>query len=230
MSIKGFLFDCDGTLFFNSDLHTLSMGRIFERDYGLPAPDDHTMITEIFGRTNWEIYRNMISADATDEEAEHFNARKEEEYRNICLEYPERLHLVEGAPELLDYLKENRIPFAMATGSAIDNVRFYFEHLGLSRWFDDNNLLYADGSFPGKPAPDIYILAAKKLGLSPSECVVFEDGTSGIHSAIDAGCGGVVAVYDKRFEIPEKEKSMVDSIHHDMTDWKEILASYGLVR
>ena len=125
-------------------------------------------------------------------------------------------------------VKDNDIPVCMATGAPISNVNFYREQFGIDRWFGDGKLLYADGSFPGKPAPDIYVMAAKQLGLDPSECVVFEDGTSGIIAAREAGCGGVVAVYDERFELPDSTKSMVDSIHHDLTDWRSILASYGI--
>ena len=118
----------------------------------------------------------------------------------------------------------------MATCAPLTNVEFYWKHLGLGRWFDADNLVYGDGSFPGKPAPDIYLMAAKKLGLSPKECVVFEDGASGIRSAAAAGCGGIVAVYDRRFDLPEEIKAQADSIHHELTDWQAILRRYGLMR
>jgi HAD superfamily hydrolase (TIGR01509 family) len=62
-------------------------------------------------------------------------------------------------------------------------VSFYIKNLGLDRWFSEDNMVWDNGAFPGKPAPDIYRLAAAKLGLSPSECLVYEDGTSGILAA-----------------------------------------------
>lgn len=228
MSIKGFLFDFDGTLFFNNEFHTYTVGRVFERYYGLPAPDNETMINKMFGRTNRTVVLECINPNATEEDINFFDETKEREYRELCLENPDKLHLTPGAEELLDYLKDNDIPRCIATGAPIANVEFYREQFGLDKWFGNGNILYSDRSIPGKPAPDIYIAAAKRIGLDPSECVVFEDGTSGIQAARAAGCGGVVAVYEKRFDIPDSAKAMVDSIHHDMTDWRNILKSYGL--
>ena len=230
MSIKGLLFDFDGTLFFNSDLHARAIGRVFEQDHGLPMPDDHTLITRIFGRPNPEIYRDMVDPHATEEQMNRFDARKEEEFQALCLEHPDRLHLVEGAVELLNYLKKNQIPYAIATCAPRTNVEFYWKHLGLGNWFDESNMVYGDGSFPGKPAPDIYLMAAEKLGLASEECAVFEDGASGIEAAVRAGCGAIIALYDKRFDLPNTSKAQSDSIYHDLTDWRNILAHYGLMR
>ena len=229
MSIKGVIFDFDGTLFFNSDIHTIATQRIFVK-LGFPEPDDDTMVHRIFGRPNSTIYLENIDPNATAEELDRFEIMKETEYQNTCLDMPERLHLVDGASELLDYLKSNGIPYAIATGAPRTNVEFYKKHLGITRWFDDSNIIYHDGSFPGKPAPDIYLLTAKKLGLSPNECMVFEDGTSGIRAANLAGVGAVVAVYDARYSSPVEPDVTVHSIHHDMKAWKEIISDLGLMR
>ena len=228
MSIKGFLFDFDGTLFFNSELHTISLGRIFEKYYNTPAPDFATMVNKIFGKTNDLVFRENVNPNATDEETKYFDDLKEADFRALCLETPDKLHLVEGACEFLDYLKEHGIPCCIATGATPLNVKFYREQFNLDKWFGNGNIFYVDGSFPGKPAPDIYIKAANNIGLDPSECVVFEDATSGIIAARAAGCGGVVAICDERFELPPETIDMVDAVYHDMTDWKSILSHYDL--
>ena len=57
-----------------------------------------------------------------------------------------------------------------------------------------NKIVYADGTLPGKPAPDIYIKAAEKLGLKPEECIVVEDAISGIEAAKSAGIGKIIAI------------------------------------
>jgi len=67
-------------------------------------------------------------------------------------------------------------------------------HLHLDRWFDVGLIVYDDGSRPGKPAPDIYLQAARNLGLAPAQCVVVEDSRSGIEAAHAAGIGYIVAV------------------------------------
>ena len=105
--------------------------------------------------------------------------------------------MTQGSEELLEYLKENGIPYAMATGAQRNELEFFFEHLPLARYFSWDNILYTDGTFAGKPAPDCYLLAAKKLGLDASECLVFEDGTAGLAAARAANAGGVVCIYEK---------------------------------
>ena len=82
----------------------------------------------------------------------------------------------------------------IATMSEWDNVEFYIEHFHLEKWFDIDKIVYSDGKIPGKPAPDIFLIAAKKLGLKPSECVVIEDALAGIKSAHSAGIGKIIAI------------------------------------
>ena len=64
----------------------------------------------------------------------------------------------------------------------------------MDRWFDPRRIVYDDGTFSGKPAPDIYLRAAERIGLSPSRCIVAEDARSGIEAARRAGAGMIVAV------------------------------------
>ena len=227
MAIKGILFDFNGTLFFDSEYHARAFELCCEK-YGMPVFDRQFMINNIFGRTNAEICMSHYIPNATEAQIEEFGKYKEKLYTDACIDNPTHLHLCEGVTEMLDYLKKNSIPYCIATGSPLENVEFYFEHLGLGKWFTMDNLVYCDGSFAGKPAPDIYLLAAKRLGLDTSECAIFEDGTSGIQAAHDAGCGGIVAVYEKKYELPDSTKAMVDIICHDLTDWRSILAKYGL--
>ena len=106
----------------------------------------------------------------------------------------DQLHLADGAYELLDMLKAAGVRMAVATSSGRSNTQFYIKRFDLWRWFNQNTLIYNDGSIPGKPAPDIYVTAAGSIGLEPSDCVVFEDMPSGIESAVAAGAGSIMAV------------------------------------
>jgi beta-phosphoglucomutase-like phosphatase (HAD superfamily) len=76
-------------------------------------------------------------------------------------------------------------------------VDFFFEHLNLATWFDVENIAYDNGDIAGKPAPDLYLLAAKKLNLPPGKCIVIEDSISGIQSAHSAGIGHIIALGPK---------------------------------
>ena len=75
-----------------------------------------------------------------------------------------------------------------------DNVEFYIKEFKLGKWFDINKIIYSNGKIPGKPAPDIYQIASKKLNLTPKDCVVIEDAISGINAAKNANIGMIIAI------------------------------------
>ena len=106
----------------------------------------------------------------------------------------ENTKLAQGAPELLDFLVEKNIPHTIATASDRVNVDFFIEIFDLPRWFEVEKIVFDDGFMPNKPAPDIYLKAAKRLGLEPQECIVVEDAISGIDSAKSAGIGKIIAI------------------------------------
>ena len=74
------------------------------------------------------------------------------------------------------------------------NVEFYIKEFNLARWFDLDKIVYSNGKIKGKPAPDIYEIAAKNLGLKPKDCIVVEDALSGIESAHSAKIGKIIAI------------------------------------
>ncbi len=230
MNLKGILFDFNGTLLFDSDMHIEAFRRLFPK-YGLPCPSTEHMIKSFLGKPNRKIYEETVSPVYTEEELAKFIADKEAEYFNICIELGENFRLADGAVEMLDAIKAMGIPYCLATGSERVNVEFYVKHLKLDRWFEiGKNLIYEDGSFTGKPSPDIYNMAAKKIGLTPAECLIFEDATTGILAANAAKAGAVVVVYDKNYPSPLINGAKADAVYHDHRLWKEILTSYGLMR
>lgn len=95
-----------------------------------------------------------------------------------------------GAEKLLSFLQQNGYKVALATATEPDRTRTYLERLGLYKYFDE--VVCASMVKTGKPAPDIYIFAAQKLGLAPCECIALEDSANGIKSANSAGCKTVM--------------------------------------
>lgn len=226
--IKGILFDFNGTLFYDSDKHIIAVQEFFLRR-GLPAPSADDIVLNMFGKTNRTIFKDRYKKDATDAEIEAYGGEKEALYREACLNSPETFHLIDGAVEFLGYLKEHSIPYNLATGSPLDNVKFYFEHMGLGEWFSIDRVVYDDGSRPGKPAPDMYIEAARRIGLSPEECIVFEDAANGIISAISARAGAVYAVLSDELVSPIFNGISVDGEIRDFKNYKEILDRYEII-
>ena len=96
------------------------------------------------------------------------------------------LELKSGIKELLQYLKSNHIPAAVATATDFERTKDYLTKVGIFDSFD--KIVCATMVENGKPKPDIYIYAAQQLGFDPSECVALEDSPNGVRSAAGAGC------------------------------------------
>lgn len=91
-----------------------------------------------------------------------------------------------GIYELLDYLEEAEIPAAIASSSPLEAIEKHLSAVSLLHRFQK---VCSAHSIPnGKPAPDIYLLAAAELGLKPEECLALEDSPTGILAGYRAGC------------------------------------------
>ena len=191
--MKGIIFDFNGTLYWDSQLH-YDAWREFSKIIRGYEFTDIEMRDKMFGHTNEDIIEYAIGKKPSKEMVEKYGKEKEALYRKRCLLKPEEFKLAPGAIEFLDYLKENNIPRTIATMSEWDNVEFYIKEFHLEKWFDLDKIVYSDGTIPGKPAPDIFMIAAEKIGLKPSDCVVVEDAIAGINSAKSAGIGKIIAI------------------------------------
>ncbi len=103
-----------------------------------------------------------------------------------------------GAEELLKFLKANNIKIGLASGSSRLSVMHHLNEVSAVDYFDA--IVGGDEVTNGKPAPDIFLLTAKRLGADPKDCFVFEDASNGIKAGHNAGmrCIGVedVAPFD----------------------------------
>lgn len=191
--MQGIIFDFNGTLYWDSQLH-YDAWREFSKILRGTEFTDEEMRDKMFGHTNEDIIEYAIGKKPTKEMVAKYAYEKESLYRKRCLLDPENFKLAPGAIEFLDFLKANNIPRTIATMSEWDNVEFYIKEFHLEKWFDIDKIVYSDGTIPGKPAPDIFMIAADKIGLHPKDCVVVEDAIAGINSAKSAGIGKIIAI------------------------------------
>ena len=191
--MKGIIFDFNGTLYWDSQLHYDAWREFSAMLRSTPFTDEE-MREHMFGHTNTDIIEYLIGQKPTAEMVEKYGKEKEAVYRKRCLLNKEDFKLAPGAVELLDFLKQNNIPRTIATMSEWDNVEFYIKEFNLGKWFNLEKIVYSDGTIPGKPAPDIFLKAAKNIGLDPKDCVVVEDAIAGINSAKNAGIGKIIAI------------------------------------
>lgn len=216
--MKGIIFDFNGTLFWDSQLHLDAWREYSKKLRGTPFTDDE-MFKYMFGRTNEDIIEYAIGQKPDKALVEKFANEKEAEYRTMCLKRPQDLKLAPHAEEFLNFLKAHNIPRTIATMSEWCNVEFYIEQFHLEKWFDLEKIVYSDGKIPGKPAPDIYLIAAQNLGLNPGECIVIEDALSGIQAAKSAGIGKIIAIASRE---PVEFYKDVEGVSQIITDFSMI--------
>ena len=124
-----------------------------------------------------------------------------------------------GARQMLEYLKENGYKVALATATTYERTEKYLKKLSLFEYFDE--IVCAAMVKRGKPAPDIYIEAAKRLGLETSQCLALEDSLNGMKSANAAGCVTVMVP-----DLDEPDENSLPLIHYvadGLTDIQKIL-------
>lgn len=223
--MKGIIFDFNGTLFWDSKLH-YDAWREFSKELRGYEFTDEEMRDKMFGHTNSDIIEYAIGRKPSPAMVEKYAEEKEALYRKRCLLDKENFKLAPGAIEFLDFLKEHNIPRTIATMSEWCNVEFYIREFKLEKWFDIDKIVYSDGSIAGKPAPDIFLIAAEKINLPPKECLVIEDALAGIKSAQAAGIGKIYAIASMEPDEFYQNISGVDKIIHNFDEINRSIFDY----
>ncbi len=195
---QGIIFDFNGVLLWDTDWQVQSWQGIAKSLRGREMTAEE-LANQMHGRPNADVLSYLAGAPVVGKQLHELIEVKESLYRDLCLLNPRRFILSPGAQDLLDALVEHNVPRAIATSSEITNVRFFIEHLRLEHWFDADKLVYDDGLRPGKPAPDIYLEAARRIGVEPHWCLVVEDAVSGLASAQAAGISELIALGPSSF-------------------------------
>lgn len=193
MPYRGIIFDFNGVLFSDGDLQEHAWQVVAGQLRGREMTAEEFAL-HMHGRSNAYVLSYLAGRDISGAELAEWIEVKESLFRNLCLETPNRLVLSPGAQDLLGSLARAGIPRTIATSSGIANVRFFTEHLHLDRWFDAGSLVYDDGVRPGKPAPDMYLAAARNIGVEPGRSIAVEDAVSGVAAAQAAGIGYIVGI------------------------------------
>ena len=177
---SAYIFDMDGTLTDNMHYHHLSwMKFIDEKQLGIDA---ETFERDYHKGTLIEVMARFFPHLTTEEELREVGNEKEALYRNT---YGHLLQPLKGLHPFLDALKTKNIPLGLATMGDQNNLEMTLKQLKITSYF--HSTTGGDQVEKGKPHPEIFLTAAKKLGVAPQECLAFEDTTSGIKAAQAAG-------------------------------------------
>ncbi|MGW6570407.1 HAD family hydrolase [Streptomyces sp. NPDC054975] len=101
--------------------------------------------------------------------------------------FQRELEAVAGATEVLKRLVAAGVPYCLASSGSHERIRVGHRKTGLDAWFRDENIFSAEDVGRGKPAPDLFLHAAARMGVAPERCVVVEDSRLGIQAALAAG-------------------------------------------
>ena len=182
---RAVIFDLDGVLV---DSEPLSLGVLADEMRALGIAD---ATPEEVGRQFLGVSLPVIRAYVADRLGrpvpETFVERFEDRLLAI---YPEKLQVIDGVPALLDQLQDAGIGMAIATGGSLRRMGETLRVSGLDRWFQ-GRAFSADQVAQGKPAPDLFLLASRELGVDPKDCVILEDSPHGVTGALRAGARAV---------------------------------------
>lgn len=186
MTDKAFIFDLDGVIVDTAKYHYLAWKELAEH-LGFEFTEQQNELLKGVSRVrSLEILLDIGKVELSQAEKDEYLAEKNEQY----LKYISKMgadEILPGITGLLDFLKAENIRFAL--GSASKNARLILKNLDLLDRFD----AIVDGNdvSTAKPDPEVFLIAAEKLGVDPARCIVVEDAQAGIQAANAAGMTSV---------------------------------------
>ncbi|WP_369177798.1 HAD family hydrolase [Streptomyces mutabilis] len=108
-------------------------------------------------------------------------------HRRVFAAFAEDLEAVPGVVGLLEKLAVDEVPYCVASSGSHERIRVGHRKTGLDRWFEDERIFSSEDVGRGKPAPDLFLYAAERMGVGPERCVVVEDSPLGVQAAVAAG-------------------------------------------
>ena len=182
----GAIFDWDGVIIDSSRQH--------EKSWNLLAAEEQRKLSEdffrrSFGMKNEDILPGLLGWTRDAEQIRRLSKRKEELYRQIITS--DQISLLPGIKDLLAALQRESVPCAIASSTPRANIECVIDRLGIRAYFPV--IVTGEDVRQGKPNPEVFLLAANRLGIAPAQCVVFEDADVGVEAAL-AGNMKVIAV------------------------------------
>ena len=195
MEIKGAIFDLDGTLIDTEPIYYEAANKMI-KEYGNGKEMDWDTKIKTLGSPEMVTAKIIVDTYELKLTPEEFVKKR----NTITSELFKKCPFISGAKELTQKFKnELKLKTALATSST--KVNFDFKTFNKKEWIKetfDAIVLGDDKRIKnGKPSPDIFILAAKEIGLEPKNCIIFEDSIGGIKAGISSGAAIVVGIPDQ---------------------------------
>ncbi|MFG2934065.1 HAD family hydrolase [Streptomyces achromogenes] len=108
-------------------------------------------------------------------------------HARVFAAFERELRPVPGVTDVLEKLAADGVPYCVASSGSHERIRVGHRTTGLDRWFTDERIFSSEDVGRGKPAPDLFLYAAQRMGVAPGRCVVVEDSPLGVQAAVAAG-------------------------------------------
>ena len=190
-NVRGLIFDCDGTLADSMPPHYIAWSETLAQ-YGLVLNED-----EFYSMGGWPtvvVAKHLLDRAGLNHDPVAVMREKEARFQAI-------LHTVEPIPVVVNVVRhfESTLPMAVASGGIGEICRQILGYVGLGETFE--HVVTADDVTRHKPDPDIFLEAARRIGIAPEHCLVFEDAEPGLEAARRAG---MRALDIRRFFTPRR--------------------------
>lgn len=208
--MKAVIFDMDGVIIDSEPIH-FEVDIQTMKDFGCSISKEE--LNKYVGTTNEYMYTDIKNKYEIDKSIEEIINYRSELVKRKVIESD--LIPIEGIRDLLKDLKDKNILAAIASSSPRDFIEVVVSKFELEDYF--SCILSGEEVENGKPAPDIYVETAKKLGIVPEECIVIEDSKNGVMAAKEAG---MKCIGFKNINSGEQDLSKADYIVNSIVEIK----------
>ena len=212
---KGAIFDMDGTLFDSEKIYQTAWLETVEF-YGKGKGAE--LVKAVAGSSE-ENCKKAIHEFYPDIDAEEFFMRTIKRAVEI---FEQGVDMMPGVVEILKFFKENGVKSAIASSSSHEAINRNIERADIKKYFDA--IISGDDVQNGKPAPDIFLKAAKELNLDAEDCYVFEDSYNGIRGAYAAGCTPIMI--PDTMQPNDEMKKICAGIYSSLTEAMNTIKNY----
>ncbi|MEU2538134.1 HAD family hydrolase [Streptomyces iakyrus] len=140
-------------------------------------------------------------------------------HARVFAAFEQELVAVAGASGVLEKLAADGVPYCVASSGSHERIRVGHGTTGLDQWFDEERIFSSQDVGRGKPAPDLFLYAAERMGVSPERCVVVEDSPLGVQAAVAAG----MDVYGFTAMTPAEKLAGASRLFSDMGELADLL-------
>ncbi|WP_405506854.1 HAD family hydrolase [Streptomyces purpurascens] len=140
-------------------------------------------------------------------------------HARVFAAFEQELVAVAGASGVLEKLAADGVPYCVASSGSHERIRVGHRTTGLDRWFDEKRIFSSQDVGRGKPAPDLFLYAAERMGVAPERCVVVEDSPLGVQAAVAAG----MDVYGFTAMTPPEKLAGATRLFSDMGELADLL-------